>query len=192
MSTSPSEDKRELAERFVEGSRVPRTRGWAWLGWIALTLGALAVLFVLLRRRARAAPTGMSPEPTVDTPAFSFRNGSYQPTVEPDGTAVWSKGAKPEARASATHVKLARVVFPQLEDCVRDAAARLLRTHQVWFEGDPKTAPALARELRISAVRVPADGKDVTLHARHAAFRGHIVEIAVSPSGSVTYVGLLG
>jgi hypothetical protein len=182
---------RDHGERFLRNSRSSKTTSWDWLGWLALVIGAAFVLFVLRRRRAPAPDADT--EPKVEAPPFSFRSTSYRLTLERDGTAAWTIDVRESpTRATASQVKLARAVFPMLEDHLRDAAVRLLRTHDAWFEDGGKTAPALARELRVSAVRVPPDVKDATLYAHHAAFSGHIVEIGVSAGGRVTYVGLLG
>ena len=129
----------------------------------------------------------------MQAPRLSFRDATYGATAEPDGTVVWKRGpAQPPARATDAQVMLARAVFSKLDDSVRDAAVRIVRTHEAWFDGRPLTAAALARELRVTDVRVPTDAKDATLYARHNAFSGHIVEIGILASGRLTGVMLLG
>lgn len=190
-SVPPATD-RARGERFFRSNRARRGSVLDWLGWIALAIGGLAVLYVLQRLRSRKREEVSAP--TVEAPTFVFRSKAYRLTIDPDGTAVWSAREGPDAQAGPTapQARVARIVFSALEDALRDAAGRLLRNHAPWFDEQPKTAPVLARELRLSTVRVPPDCRDATLHAHHAAFSGHVIEIAVAPSGRVTYVGLLG
>lgn len=170
------------------------------LSAIAMWVAIAAVLIVLARwswplfrgRLGRAAPRPVVPQ--VSARSHAFRGATYEVAIEPDRTAVWRADRTAGARSiPAAQDELATLVFARLDDILLDAALGLLESHRAWLEDEHATTRGrLAAELRPHSVRIPPDVRDATVHARHPAFSGHVVEIGVRPNGRVFFVGLLG